>query len=174
MEERIPKIFEKITERYQTPIRIGSTCESNVFYRVDELTEDDLEMLADTITERVINACTGDQPDLIVNLIGGTTSIAQHLARELAPAGETLEIIPYAKLNPMNGHSKRLKGANVILVTDVITTARSCLEAHTKVTLAGSTVLCWCSLIDRTFGPGPVSVVAAMNGEPVKLINEFA
>ena len=39
--------------------------------------------------------------------------------------------------------------------------------------MLGSTVLCWASLVDRTFGPGPVPVVAAFTGEPVTMLEEL-
>jgi len=59
------------------------------------------------------------------------------------------------------------------MLTDVITTARSSLEAHTKATLRGVPVLCWATLIDRTFGPGPVPVVSALTGAPVRLLSRL-
>jgi orotate phosphoribosyltransferase len=71
-----------------------------------------------------------------------------------------------------NGHGEKYKGHNAILVTDVITTARSSLEAHTRATLRGIPVLCWATLIDRTFGPGPVPVVSAFTGAPVRVLTQ--
>ena len=80
-----------------------------------------------------------------------------------------LDQIELEKIEQGNGIRKVLKDRPVVLVNDVITTGKSCLEAHNATTLMGGTVLCWAALIDRTFGPGPVPVVAAFTGEPITL-----
>jgi len=169
----IRQIFQKITERYSVPVRVGSRCEAHVFYRVENLSTEDLETCAQYVADRVIKVCNPNLPQKIINLPGGYTGLADWLSRELAPRGEELEVIPYGKLEPANGKSSSIKGLNVLLVSDVITTARSCLEAHTKVTLLNASVLCWASLVDRTFGPGPVPVVAAFTGDPVTLLEQL-
>ncbi|MCB0359896.1 MAG: hypothetical protein KDD44_09675 [Bdellovibrionales bacterium] len=166
----IREIFERITERFEVPVRVGSRCEANVFYRVDALEEEEVQQLARYVAERIDKVCNPAAPEILVNLPGGFTSLAAFLSEELAAGGEKLPVINYNELNPYNGHSSMLKNANVVLVNDVITTARSCLEAHTKVTMMGASVLCWGALIDRTFGPGPVPVVACITGEPVRLL----
>ena len=79
----------------------------------------------------------------------------------------------FVELKLTNGHGPKYRGWESVLVTDVITTARSTLEAHTKVTLQGLNMLCWASLIDRTFGPGPVSVVSAFTGAPVRVVTQL-
>ena len=170
----IREIFERITERYSVPIRVGSRCEANVFYRVDRLTPDDLEICGHYLAERLLKVLEPNVPQKLVNLPGGYTGLADLLAKHLGELlAEEIEVIPFSKLDPENGKSAAVRGANVILVNDVITTARSCLEAHTKTTMIGSTVLCWVALIDRTFGPGPVPVVTAFTGEPVRLLGQL-
>ncbi len=173
MSSEIREIFQEITERFEVPIRIGGRCEANVFYRVDCLDEEQLEVLASYVAQRIIKVCQPALPEKLVNLPGGYTELATFLSTELAPPGESLEVIAYEDLNPHNGNSHILKGNQVVLVNDVITTARSCLEAHTQVTMMGASVLCWAALVDRTFGPGPVPVVASFTGEPVTLLEEM-
>ena len=160
-------IFEGVTERYMVPVRIGSRCEANVFYRVEDLSSKDVETCARYIADRIVNVCSPQLPQVIINLPGSFTGLAQTLATELAPPGETLEVI---QLDDLTNSPRSLKGSQVLLVNEVITTARSCLEAHTRVTMLGATIPCWAALIDRTFGPGPVPVVASFTGEPVTLI----
>ena len=168
--ENIREIMEKITETFELPIRVGSRCEANVFYRVEDLSSDDVEECARYIAERVVKVCYPNLPSVLLNLPGSYTGLAEALSKELAPPGEQLEVLQVEEFNHESGIGKRLKGANVLLVNDVITTARSCLEVHTKSTVLGAAVLCWAALIDRTFGPGPVPVVASFTGEPVTLL----
>lgn len=170
MESTIREILDRITEHYDVPIRVGSRCEANVFYRVEDLSSEELELVAQYVAERVLKVCHPALPQILISLPGSFTGLARLLARELAPAGEALEVVNIEQLNPGNGKGSWLKNSNVVLVNDVITTARSCLEAHTKTTVLGASVLCWAAIIDRTFGPGPVPVVAAYTGEPVRLL----
>jgi len=169
----IRQIFERVTEHYNDPIRIGSRCEANVYYRVDLLSPDDLEVCANYVADRINKVCQPQFPTKLVNLPGGYTGLAEILSQELGAPGEPLELVEIKSLEPENGWSKALKNEDVVLVNDVITTARSCLEAHTRVTMLGANILCWAALIDRTFGPGPVPVVAAHNGAPVTLLEEM-
>lgn len=170
----ISEIIEKITEHYDAPIRVGSRCEANVYYRLEDLNSEDLDVLASYIAERVLKVCQPNNVELIINMPGGYTGLAQLLARELSMDDDPLEVVNIEQISLANGRSNRLKGACTILVTDVVTTARSCIEAHTKATMLGSSVLCWASIIDRTFGPGPVPVVAAYTGEPVQLLQRLS
>lgn len=169
-EQQLREIFDRITEHYQVPIRIGGRCESRSFYRVDDLTTEELEFCADYVADRITKVCQPQIPTLIVQLPGSYTGLADMLSRSLAPPGDVLEVLLLEKLDPGNGMGKKIKTSNIVMVNDVITTARSCLEAHTKITLMGASVLCWAALVDRTFGPGPVPVVAAFTGEPVTLL----
>ena len=173
MNRAIREIFDSITERYEVPIRVGSRCEAHSFYRVDNLAPEDLKICASYVAERIVKVCQPNLPQVLINLPGGYTGLAEMLAEELAPSEESLEVIPLHKLDPNNGGSKKLRGRDVVLVNDVITTARSCLEAHTKTTMMGANIVCWGALIDRTFGPGPVPVVAAFTGEPVTLLQDM-
>lgn len=168
--DEIKEIFARITERYEIPVRIGSRCEATTYYRVDSLVPSDLEICASYIADRIRNVCHPHQPELLIQLPGSYTGLVEILSQELAAPGETLEVLPYEKIVPGNGVTKRIKNTPVVLVNDVITTARSCVEAHTKVTMMGASILCWAALIDRTFGPGPVPVITAFTGEPVTLL----
>jgi orotate phosphoribosyltransferase len=87
--------------------------------------------------------------------------------------GKEIPLEQYLESKMSNGHGEKYKGCASILVTDVITTARSSLEAHTRATLRGIPVLCWATLIDRTFGPGPVPVVSAFTGAPVRVLTQI-
>lgn len=166
MRDEINNIFAKITESYSTPIRIGSRCESNFYYRIEDLKLKEVDFIVDFLHERLLESCQGEQPDVLINL---SESIIE-LPKKLSSLFNNIEIINKAQLKVGNGVTAKLKNKKAILVNEVITTARSCLEAHTKATIMGANVLCWASLIDRTFGPGPVPVVAALSGEPVKLL----
>lgn len=170
--DEIRQIFESITEYYENPIRIGSRCEGNVYYRVEDLTPDDIQICAEYVAERVIKVCNPNLPQIIINLPGSFSGLAAVLSRTLAPPGEELEVVNLDQVTGGNGRGSRLRSSNTILVNDVITTARSCLEAHTRITVLGIPVLCWAALIDRTFGPGPVPVVAAFTGAPVRLLED--
>ena len=170
MFDDIKDIFDKITERYQTPIKIGSKCLSRVFYRIEYITDEDMATIAQTISDRIEKVCSPQHPDYLISLPGNHSELDKFLALELGPFGDPLEIIPYDSLLGQQDIRDKIKNKNVVLVNDIITTARSCLEAHSMVTLNRASVLCWAALIDRTFGPGPVSIVASLTGEPVTLL----
>jgi orotate phosphoribosyltransferase len=107
---------------------------------------------------------------------GGYSFFAERLAvvlSEMSPDGREVPLEQYLESKLSNGHGERYRGSRAILVTDVITTARSSLEAHTKATLKGINIVCWAALIDRTFGPGPVPVASAFTGAPVRLLTEL-
>lgn len=167
------EIFGTITEHYDVPVRVGSRCEANVYYRVEDLSARDLDSCAEYVAERITKVCQPTLPHLLVSLRGSYTGLAATLSKTLAPPGESLEVLEYDALVSSPASSSRIKNANIVLVNDVITTARSCLEAHTRVTMMGASILCWAALIDRTFGPGPVPVVAAFTGEPVTLLERL-
>lgn len=172
--DEINEIFERITQTYETPIPIGGRVESSVFYRVEDLSDDDLNTCAEYVAHRIRNVLTPQQPELFLKLPGGYSFFAERLAAvysELEREDVPLEQYMESKLS--NGHGEKYRGRNAVLVTDVITTARSSLEAHTKATLRGIPVLCWATLIDRTFGPGPVPVVSAFTGAPVRVLTQI-
>ena len=171
--DQIRRIFESITEHYETPIRIGSRCEGNIYYRVEDLSTEDVQLCAEYIASRIVKVCNPNLPQVLINLPGSFSGLASILSKELAPPGEELEVIGLDQVTGSNGRGSRLKSSNCVLVNDVITTARSCLEAHTRITVLGIPVLCWAALIDRTFGPGPVPVVAAFTGAPVRLLENL-
>ena len=172
--EDINQIFARITERFDEPVPIGNRCESTVYYRTEDLSEADLNACAEYVAHRIYSLIQPDAPALFLKLPGGYSFFAERLctlyselyAREEVPLEQYLE----SKLS--NGMGSRYHGKSAILVTDVITTARSSLEAHTKATLRGISVLCWATLIDRTFGPGPVPVVSSFTGAPVRVLTQ--
>lgn len=176
MSREIEEIFERITERYQDPVPIGGRCESTVYYRTEDLTEEDLSICAEYVANRIYNVLSPLEPQLFLKLPGGYSFFAERLSAfysELYPSAEEIPLEQYLESKLSNGHGEKYKGYNTILVTDVITTARSSLEAHTKATLRGIPVLCWATLIDRTFGPGPVPVVSAFTGAPVRVLTNL-
>ncbi|RMG44021.1 MAG: phosphoribosyltransferase [Candidatus Dadabacteria bacterium] len=174
--EEINEIFAKITETYDEPIPIGARCESHTYYRVEDLTDSDLNACAEYVAYRIINVLSPQKPEVFLKLPGGYTFFAERLSAvyaELLPGVDEIPLEQYVEEKLSNGHGETYKGKNAILVTDVITTARSSLEAHTKATLRGIPVLCWATLIDRTFGPGPVPVVSAFTGAPVRVLAQI-
>jgi pyrimidine operon attenuation protein/uracil phosphoribosyltransferase len=105
-----------------------------------------------------------------VSLHGSYTGLAQELGKKLSElVYQQLEVI---NLDPKNypKNKEKLKDKNAILVNDVITTARTCLAYHSQITVDKARVLGWVTLVDRTFGPGPVPVISAIKGEPVRIM----
>ena len=171
--DTIKEIFSKITERYEDPVPIGGRCESHTFYRTEDLSEEDLQTCAEYVADRIESIIAPAHPDLFLKLPGGYSFFAERLSAvysERLPGQNEIPVEQYLESKIGNGFGTTYKGKNAILVTDVITTARSSLEAHTKATLRGIPVLCWATLIDRTFGPGPVPVVSAFSGDSVRLL----
>lgn len=169
----INDIFKRITETFDEPVRIGGRCESNTYYQTEDLSDDDLDTCAEYVAHRIENVISPNIPSLFLKLPGGYSFFAERLSAhysEMILGGEEVPLEQYLESKMSNGLGSKYKGANAILVTDVITTARSSLEAHSKATLRGVPVLCWATLIDRTFGPGPVPVVSAYTGDSVRLL----
>ena len=169
----IRKILDRITDTFDNPIPIGGRCESKVFYRVEDLSEDELDTCAEYVAHRIHNVIAPLRVDFFLKLPGGYTFFAERLSAMYSRALGMEEYLPvelYVASKLSNGYGEAYRGKNGVLVTDVITTARSTLEVHSKATLRGIPVLCWATLIDRTFGPGPVPVVSAFNGSPVDQI----
>lgn len=169
--DKLSSIIERITEVYASPVRVGSRCEANVFYRVEYLSQEEMDQLAEYIAERVMNVCSPNTPDILISLPGSFAGVAKTLARTLSSSSEPLEVVNAEQLNATSGRTSWLRGMNAVIVNDVITTARTCLEVHTRATVLGASVLCWAAIIDRTFGPGPVPIVAGYTGEPVRLLD---
>lgn len=177
-ESQLRSIFANITEHYQMPLKLSSYCEANTYYQVADLSDEDISLCADYLCERIIDACGTETPEILINLHKNQTPLAQKIAEILSEqcilkSGEKVQVISLEKVEAGNGVRNLLAGRCVVLVNDVITTARSCLEAHSKTTLMGGKVMCWAALVDRTFGPGPVSVIAAFTGEPVTLLRKL-
>ena len=174
--DEISEIFQQITETYEQPVPIGGRCESKIYYRVEDLSDNDLHVCAEYVAGRIHNVLSPQQPQLFLKLPGGYSFFAERLCAiysELFSGGQEIPLEQYLESKISNGHGEKYRGFNAILVTDVITTARSSLEAHTRATLKGIKVLCWATLIDRTFGPGPVPVVSAFTGAAVRLLSQI-
>jgi len=177
-EDQLRTIFENITERFQMPVKLSSHCEAHTYYQIESLSDDDITKCADYLCERICDICDSDTPEVLINLHKTQTALAEKLAENLSDrcmraSGEKIQVISLEKVEAGNGVRNILAGRTVMLVNDVISTARSCLEAHSKTTLMGGKVMCWVALVDRTFGPGPVPVVAAFTGEPVTLLQKL-
>jgi hypothetical protein len=175
-QEELEEIFANITEEYEEPVPIGGRCESTIFYRVEDLSDAELDACAQYVAERIRNVISPQHPELFLKLPGGYSFFAERLCAvysEMYNKGKEIPLEQYLESKMSNGHGEKYKGCASILVTDVITTARSSLEAHTRATLRGIPVLCWATLIDRTFGPGPVPVVSAFTGAPVRVLTQI-
>ena len=162
------ELFEKITERYTVPIKLSKTCEVSTFYRVEDLTAEDIDYCAQYLTTRVLDSF---EPEILLEMPGSTSNLARSLASHLSEYITEPKTISLSEFSTGNGAASLVKGKKVAIINDVITTGRSCLEAHSNLTLNGANVVCWVALIDRTFGPGPVSVIATLTGDPVKLLD---
>ena len=173
MENDIRDIFNRITERFDVPVRIGSRCETNTYYRIEDLSSKDIELCAEFLAERIENVCSPNLPEILITLPGSYTGLTEELAKRLSVESSPLPMIDLEDVHLENGNAGIVKNKRIMLINDVITTARSCLEAHTKVTIAHASVLCWVALVDRTFGPGPVPVISAFTGDPVLLLEEL-
>lgn len=166
----IKEIFEDITEFHSSPIRGSKFWESNVYYRVEDLTTEEIEVCAEYLADRIIKVCSPNLPKIIINIKGSYIGLSSVIAEKLRQIeGIEPEVVKYEQIVNGTYPNKNLKNKEAILVNDVITTAKSCLEAHSKVTMMGAFIYSWVALIDRTFGPGPVPVIAAFTGEPVTL-----
>ncbi|MCB0319610.1 MAG: hypothetical protein KDD60_01715 [Bdellovibrionales bacterium] len=171
--DTVSEIFARITEEYETPVPIGGRCESTTYYRTEDLTDEDLNLCAEYVANRIESVISPLVPDIFLKLPGGYSFFAERLSAvysERIPGKKEIPLEQYLESKMENGFGSRYRGKNAVLVTDVITTARSSLEAHSKATLRGIPVLCWATLIDRTFGPGPVPIVSAFTGAPVRLL----
>ncbi|HMO17087.1 MAG TPA: phosphoribosyltransferase [Oligoflexia bacterium] len=163
-------LFEKVTERFSVPVKLSKNCESTTFYRVEYLNQDDISYCADYLAGRVLDCVSPIEPEFIVEMPGSSVGLAKALAGAMGEIAFEPAVISLEEFSKGNGKASQMKGKNIILSNDVITTARSCLEAHSKLTLSGANVVAWAALIDRTFGPGPVPILATLTGEPVTLL----
>ena len=138
--KELEEIFSRITEEYEEPVPIGGRCESRIFYRVGDLSDADLDACAEYVAERIKNVVSPSKPQLFLKLPGGYSFFAERLCAvysELYNKGKDVPLEQYLESKMSNGHGEKYKGHSAILVTDVITTARSSLEAHTRATLKG-------------------------------------
>lgn len=173
MESQLHEIFSAITEHYDSPLRLGSRCESKYYYRVEDLRFEDLQLCSKFLQDRVLNIGDIELPRFVITLPGSYTGLSEILCKGFVDDGADCDLIDFRDIGNIDEVDEMIKGAPVVLVNDVITTARSCLEAHGKITMLGAKVSSWVCLIDRTLGPGPVPVVAAHTGRPVTLLGEL-
>jgi len=174
MQDELEQIFKRISEFYAQPIKIGSQCEANTFYHIEDMTVGELEQASGYLTERIQEVCYPDLPSMVIHLSSCITDLPDLLAERLGPPGQALEVVNANKIGQGNGITQRLRSSRVIIANDVITTAKSCLELHARLTMLGANVVAWASLVDRTFGPGPVPVIAAHTGEAVRLLQNLS
>jgi len=78
-QEDLEGIFRNITEQYEEPVPIGGRCESTIFYRVEDLSESDLDTCARYVAERIYNVAAPQQPELFLKLPGGYSFFAERL-----------------------------------------------------------------------------------------------
>jgi hypothetical protein len=162
-QQEINEIFAKITDRFDNPVPIGTRCESNIYYQVQSLNEDDLNRCALFVADLLKDRVSPRQVQLLLKLPGGYSFFAERLCAVYTELYDSeVEFEQYIEEKFSNGYAEKFKGKATVLVTDVITTARSSLETHTQATLKGIDV-----------GPGPVSVVSALVGSPVTLLTGF-
>jgi orotate phosphoribosyltransferase len=165
------EIFEKVTERFSVPIKLSKNCESNTFYRVEYLSQEDVSYCAEYLSNRILDCISPSDADFLVEMPGSSLHLAQAIANALGETIPSPKVLSLHEFNMGNGKASQVKGKTVVIINDVITTGRSCLEAHSKLTMSGANVVAWASLIDRTFGPGPVPVIATLSGDPVSLLD---
>jgi len=171
--EQIHQIIQGVTENYDVPVPIGGRCESYVYYRLENLQEDEIAMCAKYVLQRLENALEINDIGLFLKLKGAITSFAECLYAlfcEIYNLEPKFEL--YSENLLLNGKADILRNKTAILISDVITTAKSSLEAHSQATLRGIKIAAWIALIDRTFGPGPVPVIAAYTGAPVSVLTK--
>jgi len=166
------EILDSITEYHQIPLRIGSHCESNTFYRIENLTSGDIELCAKQLAEQILDVVSPSIPDVMLNLPGNYTGLAHELAKTMSElVFQPIEAISLTTSNYPEVREK-LRNKNIIFVNDIVTTARTCLAYHSKITMDDASILGWATLIDRTLGPGPVPVISVMKGEAVVLLQD--
>jgi hypothetical protein len=166
------ELFEKVTERFSVPVKLSKNCESTTFYRVEYLSEEDISYCANYLANRLLDCISPLEPEILLEMPGSTSGLAQSIAHALTEYHlPEPKVISLEEFNKGNGKSSQVKEKNAVIVNDVITTGRSCLEAHSNLSISGAHILAWAALIDRTFGPGPVPVVATLTGDPVILLD---
>lgn len=168
------ELFERITERFSVPIKLSKNCEANTFYRVEDLNSEEISVCSNYLAGRTLDVCSPEEPVVLVEMPGSSSGLADALAHSISMENTSNlqpRVVTLNEFNKGNGARSAVKGKNIAIVNDIITTGKSCLEAHSNLCMSGANVLCWIALIDRTFGPGPVPVVATMTGDPVKLLD---
>ena len=68
IESEIIDIFSGITERYEQPLRLSKSCQSNTYYRVEDLRERELQLCAEYLRDRISKVCYPSAPAILVSL----------------------------------------------------------------------------------------------------------
>ncbi len=160
-------LFENITERFSVPVKLSKSCESNTFYRVEDLTREDVEFCAEYLAEKIIDS---GEPDILIEMPGSAVDLGKTVADKMGEQVKRPDVILLEGTENGDINISSIQGKTIVIINDVITTGRSCLEVHSKLTMKGGNVLCWVALVDRTFGPGPVSVIATLTGDSITLL----
>ena len=109
--EEINDIFCKVTEEFEDPVPIGGRCESNTYYRVEDLTDEDLNTCARYVADRIKNLLAPNHPKLFLKLPGGYSFFAERLHTmymELyAPKGHEIALEQYLESKISNGHGEK-------------------------------------------------------------------
>jgi hypothetical protein len=96
--EDMEDIFNRITEEYEEPVPIGGRCESRIFYRVEDLSDADLNLCAEYVAGRIRNVVSPNKPQLFLKLPGGYSFFAERLCAvysELYNAGKEIALEQY-------------------------------------------------------------------------------
>ena len=107
--EQLEDIFGRITEEYQEPVPIGGRCESRIFYRVEDLSDADLNACAEYVAERIRNVVSPSKPQLFLKLPGGYSFFAERLCAvysELYNRGQEVPLEQYIESKMANGHGE--------------------------------------------------------------------
>ena len=110
-------------------------------------------------------------PDCLIAVKPESEDLAIQIAKMLYPE-MPLDVYTYDSIKENAQVRAELRGRRAALINNVITTGRTCLEVHSIASMICN-VVCWATIIDRTFGPGPVPVIASHTGEPVVLMEQF-
>ena len=66
--EDICEIFAQITEEFSEPVAIGGRCESNIYYRVEDLDDKALNTCATYVADRLHSVISPQEPELFLKL----------------------------------------------------------------------------------------------------------
>ena len=150
MEEKLQQIFSDICQHHETPVKIGNRCQSHDYYHIENLSSEDLRLCSEVLLERILNVCYPQAPELLLKLPSCYSDLALLLQSGLRELDRGVELVELSYSDLEETLLNYVKDTKLIIVADVLTSARSCLEVHSLATMYGGSVLAWLSLIDRT------------------------